>query len=235
MKRLFVVSVFIALWGFCLNTFAGLYYPLEEGRTWLYQFSASTKLTSVKGELGIQNFSRRKLETKEVTPQKVEFRGEGSNQSHFIFITEDESGVYEWARQNTDDIDPTVHDNPICQIRYPAKVGTEWKAPVEITLLEMVKSEVQATFRVEKVDDIVTVPAGTFENCLRIQATAETQENLGFYGIVKIKVEYHLWYAPNVGLLKQISTERSNNLMTGSGKLTLQLMRSGKTPKDSQE
>lgn len=236
MKRFLFLSVFIACWGFCVNTFAGNYYPLETGYTWLYQFSASGTLDTVTGERTIENLPRRKLDTKEVTPQKVEVKRDGAGQPSFVFLTEDETGVYEVARQRADDIDPTVYKKPVCRIRYPAEVGTEWKAPVKITLLELVESEVQATFSVEKRDEVVTVPAGTFENCLRVKAVAETRENLGLaFGTASIQVEHHLWYAPHVGLVKHIVSEKSNHRMVGSGKLTVQLMRSGKNRKTLQK
>jgi len=76
---------------------------------------------------------------------------------------------------------------------------------------------VDKTETIETLIDVVTLPAGTFENCIRIKSSAKT--TVSFEGplraIANVEVEGFDWYAPNIGWIKGILTEQTNNLQLG--------------------
>jgi hypothetical protein len=51
-------------------------------------------------------------------------------------------------------------------------------------------------------DDVVTVPAGRFSNCIRIVTSAVFMSDSSDSGRERRYLEYVDWYAPNVGLIK---------------------------------
>lgn len=88
----------------------------------------------------------------------------------------------------------------------------------------MVNVSVTLKSTIESVDEVVTVPAGTFKGCVRVKSVGTTKKDVGaFMGIATIIVEHYDWYAPGVGKIKSIVKEKSNHLMVGSGEMTMQL------------
>lgn len=57
------------------------------------------------------------------------------------------------------------------------------------------------TSTIETLDDVVTVPAGTFQHCVRVRSTGENQDGA---------LEDLNWYAPNIGLIKFVRQERNS-------------------------
>ena len=73
------------------------------------------------------------------------------------------------------------------------------------------------TETIETLTDVVSVPAGTFENCIRIRSYGKTTASPEgpFRAIPHVEVEGVDWYAPNIGWIKGILTEQSNDLQLG--------------------
>jgi hypothetical protein len=75
--------------------------------------------------------------------------------------------------QKIDDIEPTVYVQPSYVLKYPLKPGTSWADITSTAYLEQKVEDIQIIGKIEAIDDIVTVPAGTFENCIRIKYLGE--------------------------------------------------------------
>jgi len=74
------------------------------------------------------------------------------------------------------------------------------------------------------VDEVVTVPAGTFTKCIKVVGRGSTRKNIGpLMGSAKVEVEYYSWYAAGIGMVKAVMKESSNHLMVGAGEGNLQL------------
>lgn len=197
------------------------YYPLKEGKTWTYQVSITDRFgnTSGLGKMIITNFAKRELKGEKVTPQKSDLLG----QTAFVFITENDKGIYVFAEQNSNSIEPEIKGSLEYLIMRPFQVGTFWSGRTESILLE---KEVSLLLKntIESTDEIVTVSAGTFKNCLKISGKGNIKKDLGsFTGVANITIEDYTWYAPGVGVVKLIRKEKSNHLMVGSGQLSMQL------------
>ena len=108
-------------------------------------------------------------------------------------------------------------------IRFPLKIGTEWKQTTRPYLTEKMIQEINNMqnsmpglslvkplnmhYQIESIDDIVEVPAGRYHNCLRIRGAGQCSftSSGSFAKHIVIDVEHKDWYCPDVGLVK---TER---------------------------
>jgi hypothetical protein len=191
------------------------YFPLDEGRRWEYQFLLKkggglyTGLESeISGEEIITNFPQRELEGKRVTPQQVNYILWGSSRTIFWFYIEDQSGVYEFAHQKAGQIEPEIAYDII--IKYPIKIGNSWQETETSAFKPEISVPVEST--IESINEIVTVPAGNFEDCLKIKtigfAEKVTGEWLGEEERVRIDIESYKWFAPGIGEIKMIFKEK---------------------------
>ena len=164
--------------------------------------------------------AQRELKNKKVTPQKTEIGG----QSYFTFIAEDSNGIYQFATQPPEASEPEIQASSSYVLKYPIQVGTFWEDATETSLL-MMKFPIIVRYIIESVDEVVTVPAGTFKGCVKIKGVGATKEKLDeFFGsVASINVEYYNWYVPEVGLIKSFMKEESDHLMVGSGSAVMQL------------
>jgi hypothetical protein len=177
------------------------YYPLKEGMTWQYQSSL--------GVLTVKNLAPRKLAGKTVTPQQV-----GGD---LMFIVDDDTGIYDFAKQSPGDPEPRLLSAPYYQyVQKPVAVGTTWEDQSETTLLPKTVS-VQRRCTIDMIDDVVTVPAGTFKNCVRVRCAGSALVPVESRGVAEVSVETYNWYAPGVGRVRWTTREKSNNALFGPG------------------
>lgn len=185
----------------CGNSF----FPLEEGLAWTYQMSMETdygRVSSVK--MKIENMKKRELAGRQVTPQKVNLGGPTS----FNFMVDDSEGIFEFASQGANSAEPAILSNPLFYLRHPLQVGTEWKihrAPV------FLKEPFTMSARIESIEETVTVPAGTFERCIKVVA-AGVERGVLFGDNVEIKFDRSTWFCPGVGLVKHVRHEGRRSL-----------------------
>jgi hypothetical protein len=82
---------------------------------------------------------------------------------------------------------------------------------------------------VETVEETVTVPAGTFSNCVRTKTLGKTTtkdvENFAIIRgtAVEVSLEQQAWFCPSVGLVKTVRKEGSNHLGMGSAQMSTDL------------
>lgn len=194
----FSMTIFVATSGGCRKA-AGTYYPLTEGRTWTYQFS--TDLGS--GKLTVTNLARRDLSGKAVTPQKWEY---SHGTAFFRFLAEDHKGLYELATQSMNDVQPQFHGVPDYWFQYPLKTGTTWKTALTREIPAGPKVSFELPVVIEDTDEVITVPAGTFKGCLRVNQTG-IHEHKTRWSTITVTVQQVCWFGPDMGLLRLISHE----------------------------
>jgi hypothetical protein len=171
------------------------YYPLAQGRTWTYQ--VSFKLQTLfggeqSGTLALANLAPRQLDGKSVTPQKMEMQIGGSSHYEFQYMVDDSSGVYEFAEQDSGDVEPKVKSVPEYTLKEPVKAGTSWSA----TVTSLSGPSVPGEATIESTDEAVDVPAGSFKDCVKVHIVGTAKGATG-------NEEYE-WFAPSVGLVKDI-------------------------------
>lgn len=196
-----------------------IYIPLDEGRTWAYQFSIGNFL-GIKGneKMVMANFAKRELESRKVTPQKIDI----GERTGFLFLAQDEQGIYEYAEQEPGEFKPKIKDSPAYLIKAPIKAGAGWDEQYTTESLQQDLSlPVKAV--IESLDEVVTVPAGTFEQCLKVAKTGRTQRDKGIWGKEEVSVEQYTWYAPGVGLVQSVIKEKGSTIMVGAAQEMMQL------------
>ena len=190
------------------------YFPLDEGRRWEYQFFLKTgedwylgPVSKMSGERIITNFPQRELKGEKVTPQQVEDKVRGSSHISFWFYIEDQSGVYEFAHQKPGQIEPKIAHDFI--IKYPIKIGYSWQETETSEFEPEISIPVEST--IESINEVVTVPAGTFEGCLKIKTVGFAEKDTSGEWLpkqtVRIDREWYKWFAPGIGIIKVIVKE----------------------------
>lgn len=196
------------------------YYPLKEGMTWEYRNTFGSHAINGAEKTIITNLASQELKGGKVTPQKVEIGG----QSRLSFLSEDANGLYESTEQQSGFVGQEKKSSPFYIIKYPIKVGTVWE---RITKSSLSNVPVKLKYTIERIDEPVTVPAGTFKGCVKIKGVGAADTNLNIFSgaiLVTINVEHYSWYAPKVGLVKSIIKERSSQIHeAGEWDMTMQL------------
>ena len=139
------------------------------------------------------------------------------------YLKADDQGVRRIAIRTDIDNEPTADAEPVWVLRAPYQVGTEWTT-VTVPYLLQRKNEhprdlkhthkAQMTWRIEAVDDVVTLADGSEHRpCLRVVGQARlnlyTDPVNGFTDVPLISRE---WYCRGKGLVK---LEREEKVPTG--------------------
>ncbi|VTU26843.1 hypothetical protein SRS16CHR_03941 [Variovorax sp. SRS16] len=152
------------------------------------------------------------------------------------WLRSDSTGIYRVASKS--DLDPAPKpDKPLrFVLRAPFVRGTQWRAGTVPYLLmrrnefprevRYTHPDVPMNFQIEAEDDVVDVPAGHFDRCLRVKGTA----TLRLYadpvrGWRDMPLSTTEWYCAGVGLVRVERTEPAERLayLTG-GTRTLELV-----------
>lgn len=161
-----------------------------------------------------KTIGERIINGKNTTPEQYEitYLQTGKKVSELSFYVSDDNGYYKYAEQKNDMIEPKLLDKPDFVIKSPSTVGLQWEYENKTIFLAR-KISLPSIVTIEKNDDVVSVPAGTFENCLRIKVYCNVENDKGY----KIKKESYVWYAPGVGYIKSILKEESTDPSLGTG------------------
>lgn len=215
--HLFVMLVAVS----CGGRSKGLY-PLGEGEKWTYQATTKSVLgANQNATITITNMPKRELAEKSVTPQKTEANG----QTVFSFVGEDSDGVFLLANQTPNSAEPEIVTPPPYLLHKPYEKGTKWEVKSS-GQMSTTGEPLTLEATIEGINETVTVPAGTYEGCLKVISRGEQVKKLGsVMGQAKISVEQTSWFCPGVGLVRSINKTNSNNLMAmeNAGEFSLQL------------
>ncbi|HVM96348.1 MAG TPA: hypothetical protein VMT89_08155, partial [Candidatus Acidoferrales bacterium] len=140
------------------------------------------------------------------------------------YVTSGSNGIYTVAFQRFDKADITRLDQPSCVLRFPLRVGITCDAGHNEPVGDL-EFPLSGTQRTEAVDDTVVVPAGTFSHCVRVKSELKGSTHVpGVPGESELEATIVEWYAPNVGLVKQIGWEVADPASIGWGTRTMELM-----------
>lgn len=175
-------------WGDELNA---SYFPLKEGRRWEYHVISDQGATK---KLLITNLAPREVSGTKVTPRKWELGG-----STFIeLMKQDETGTYRYAEQKGEQAPPSLITPMECHLKFPIAEGSSWNMAAKLG-----NSTVNISLTIESLSDEVKVPAGTFQDCVKIKQAGENDAGMSVMG--------YEWYAPKVGVVKSLVTIRQKS------------------------
>ncbi len=205
MKRAscFVAFVFLSLSFILVDNVAGGEYTVSR--------EGFTKEFSVHFKQGNET-RERKIET--VVGAKTSLNG--ILVDTWIVTTRKPSGE-SVALQGPRDTSPKIREHDAWELKYPLAAGATWTSIEEVHQLKE-QLFVPLTCVIETMDDVVAVPAGTFERCMRIRKSFSAKVNLGSYGgNPEVTVERLSWYAPGVGQIKGSAVTKCSNAELGEG------------------
>lgn len=217
------------------------YYPLEVGHFWEYQSyfynsldislqEVSEIMAEMRGskhptfrpqgtslEFRMTAMPLRELGGRRGTPLKVE----SGTTTWFVFSGHDSTGYYRNGRQRPGNLEPEVWSSATYFLLTEVKLGNSWTTAYTPSLIEP-ETTLQVTYEVAAVNDVVTVPAGTFTECVKITGRGQAGSDFGHRGRPSFEVDSTVWYAPGIGEVQGILLERDNLLAQG-GRVVVQL------------
>ncbi len=191
-----VTAIFLSLslpgFTLCYAQSDATYFPLKAGMTWEYSSTSDKRETR---KIIITNLAPQKVNDTTVTPRKWETGGA----SKYDLVAKDDNGVYLYGEQKSENAEPTILKAKAYYIPHSITEGTSWDITTKLG-----DDEVKLTLTIEGVNDTVTVPAGTFKDCVKIKhvgnnAPSEKKE-------AELSLLAYEWYAPKVGWVKSLVT-----------------------------
>jgi hypothetical protein len=167
----------------------------------------------LSGTARTTNSPARTLKGVTVTPQATDVKFEqvlGTTMPPSLtveFYYDDGSGIRLLATQDEADQQPSILAYQSYVLKYPVASGTRWNDGGETSSLSP-GTLVNFVETVETMSDQVIVPAGSYSGCVRVHAEGTARPKDSAYPITAESTE---WFAPEVGLVKNIQTEKSPN------------------------
>lgn len=205
------------------------YFPLQEGLSWKYQVSNSSK-----PEQGLYSVSN--LGTTQVNGETAIVRRTNDGRDYYLVTKAD--GIYRYASRTLFEAYPVVDDPPRMVLPIPFDdLERNWSsktasyiirriAPSTITSVERpTNNYFRMHYRVAASNIAVSVPAGNFDNCLLVEGEAKMTifaDPLTGYEDVVVKTKE--WYAPGVGLVKLERTEPLKTRVFEGGSVLFELL-----------
>jgi hypothetical protein len=140
------------------------------------------------------------------------------------FSAENDEGVRIIADQGPSDDSPHIKDPNAWDLKYPLAAGKTWIKKDEIHSLKE-KFTAPITYAIEAMDDVVSVPAGTFKNCMRIKESFSGKVNFSSHGgEAEVELEAHSWYTPGIGEIKSAYNIKCSNAELGGGEWRMEMI-----------
>jgi hypothetical protein len=201
---------------------SGGLFPLHVGMTWTYEVETDMKDDAIVPTLRL------------TVDRKIEFDGwdtwvRRNSSGMEYYIRRGEGGIRRVASRTDVQEQAVLDDKPRFILKTPLKVGDTWDAPTVPYLLrrpnetprDLVNThQAIMTYKVQALNETVTVPLGTYTGCALVRGEATlrlfTDPNNGFNDVPLISQE---WYCPGVGLVRFEREETVPGLFMTGGKV----------------
>ena len=194
---------------------------------WIY----SVKKTTRDG-VRQQKYIFKNLAMQTINGEKLHVRQ--SIDGSMLYYKNTEHGVLYYGKEKQQDNKSKFDIDEHYVFRYPLQTGTHWEditysrllvktGPPQKTVFKII-AKVPLSVEVESVDDVVHVPAGIFQHCVRIKKKGSAYKDAGNYiGLTIVTVTETSWFAPGVGLVKSIREETTEQKALDRGELIIEL------------
>lgn len=212
----------VFLFLFSSIVFSAENYPLEKGTKWEY----SIKRSFNDGSLSLRgSFSKEVIEN----PYKIGdintvlIKYDNGNLAFFI---NDQTGIYKYASQKPNEIEPSILNEKEIYYLYPLRKGTSWKNMAKPYLVDGKDTEIEIEVYSEIENELTRVitEAGSFENCIVIKSYGKRNVEEGFSTekkTISYIIEIYSYLAPDVGWVKSIINHFRANLPTKDEKIAI--------------
>ena len=183
--------------GSVLDGHAQRYYPDDFGNTWILRSTdgIDERVVTIEGPETIRNES---LQVISDGTYPISDPANNNPNKFFIKATPNRVLIFR-ATARIQGFDITIdYSPPEIFLPIPIKKGSEWTVTGEARL-GVLPIEVTNTAQVVEIED-VTVPVGTFHDCLKIEQELSTS------GLVKFSAQSTMWLAPDIGIVKSLNS-----------------------------
>jgi len=203
------------------QAYAKDYLPLAAGAIYTYQANRDDFVGDYSTYTHREEVLKpRLLNGREVIPVLL-------NKDSFTYFLKDAEGIARYAIQLVNDPEPAILEKLIYDLKYPLNPGNSWDTKT-VTFLLRQEYGVDCTATIETLDDVVNVPGGTFQNCLRIRLLGERfldESSEPSPSGTKVSIDHYYWYAPDVGVVKRTYEQKMGNKDSQmSVKMTVELL-----------
>lgn len=209
------------------------YFPLHRGVAWEYQVTEDLTDSIKTRQFFIENLGPVLL-GHEYEGRPVILRRTSDGTWYYILAEKD--GFYRIAKRTLVETKPRFDKSKrkILPAKSELVIGQSWAAETVTYALHSIPSynvpdpagkRIHMAYEIASITDTVDVPAGKFENCIRI----EGEETVKLYvdpklGYQYIHIKHTEWYAPGVGLVKLVREEPLDVEMFKGGRIQFELV-----------
>lgn len=205
------------------------YFPLNEGYRWQYRINESNPLVNRRLPLSMENLGSRMRDG-------VRYWLRRSSEGNEYWLRIDGEGVQRSGSRSWLGGLPALEE---AQTVLPSSltIGAEWNAQTRPYILERAipfrerftqddSKNIELRMRLASDDEVVEVPAGRFEHCLRVEGQGRLFVLADArIGASEVPITHTEWYAPGVGLVKLVRIEALKTEQIVGGEVTLELLR----------
>ncbi len=212
------------------QTIDDAWFPLKPTWEWRYQTVKINSDGVSKGEYLIENMG-------EVDVNGDNYFVRRNDYGTRLYFSRDDSGVFRIGKQTLVAKGINYDPAPRYVLPKPRSIGKTWFVDSHPYVMERLvpiretftrQNVFQMTYTVESTTDTVTVPAGTFDNTIRVKATGTSTVLADLakarYGASDAEIITEEWYAKEVGLIKLVRTENFPNELFTDGTYTMELL-----------
>lgn len=203
------------------------YFPLTKGLKWQYDVTLITR-----DGLSNQKYMFNNLGEGELNGESVFLRE--SVEGTVSYYSNTENGIHYLGHKDSQSLNPGFNEYKQTILPDDISIDTKWEEETVTKLLQKTGPPQKTVFKiiakvpleatVESLSETVVVPAGKFENCLKISKTGSVYKDAGNYvGLTVVSVKQSNWYAPGVGLIKLERIEATERKALDKGSLLVEL------------
>lgn len=227
MRRLVVLAC--ALLSACTGTPAPEYFPLNAGLRWEYEVHEHNKLVDQTTRLSLRNLDP-------VTRENQAYARRLASDGNEYWLATAGSALQRVGVRTAIDFEPRMDASPRTVMQLPPTIRQWWSVETRPYILERFEpfrerfsqdesKRIELRMQVAALDDVIEVPAGKFEHCLRLEGTGLLNVLADArIGASEVPVTHTEWYAPGVGLVKLVRTEKLDTLQIVGGEVEMQLI-----------
>ncbi|MGH8517064.1 MAG: hypothetical protein ACREUE_06350 [Panacagrimonas sp.] len=229
MRRLCLLTMASLLLAACGADTSVPYFPLDPGMRWDYDVHERNKAGEIFRKLNIRN-----LDTVRRDDHRYARRLTSDGNEYWLAVEQDvlsRVGV-----RTAIDRAPRMDEKPRTVMQLPPAVEQWWEVDSRPYILERIEpfrerfsqddsKRIALHMRVAALDEVVEVPAGRFEKCLKLEGTGLLHVLADArVGASEVPVTHIEWYAPGVGLVKLVRSEPLDTQAIVGGTVTMELV-----------
>ena len=216
----FCVVLSLVLLGCCLSVVVAEtveYYPTNLGNVWVLENADGTERVTYTIEASDERIDGREIALfKRIA--ETEGTDETTGETYFVHFDDEGVKLHKVIAELGSLFGTAMATLSPPALFIPASlaVGDTWEFTLETEVILSGQISFTSTYEVVGVEDVVT-PAGTFENCLKVQLDSKTVSTLSVG-----RTTSYQWLAPNIGIVR-VETDQemvfnliSSNLVPGA-------------------